>query len=84
MKKTLLSVLVLTVLVLALALAGTTICVGLQPPPVAATHKFNPKQIGGIQWFATLDSGKAEAEKTGKPILLVAAAPHCSGISGVW
>jgi hypothetical protein len=39
---------------------------------------------GGIQWFATWEAGKAEAERTGRPILFVSAAPHCAGVSGIW
>jgi len=39
---------------------------------------------GGIQWFATWEQGAAEAKRTGRPILLVAAAPHCHDISGLW
>jgi Spy/CpxP family protein refolding chaperone len=42
------------------------------------------KPAGGIQWFATLESARAEARRTGRPILLVSAAPHCSGVSGIW
>jgi len=38
----------------------------------------------GIAWYATWESGLAEAKRTGKPILLVAAAPHCAGVSGIW
>ena len=38
----------------------------------------------GIQWYATLESGLKEAKRTGRPILLVSAAPHCSGVSGTW
>lgn len=38
----------------------------------------------GIQWFATWESGLKEARRTGKPILLVSAAPHCAGVSGIW
>ena len=38
----------------------------------------------GIPWFATWESGLREAQRTGKPILLVAAAPHCAGVSGIW
>jgi hypothetical protein len=38
----------------------------------------------GIQWFATWESGLDEANRTGKPILLVSAAPHCAGVSGIW
>jgi hypothetical protein len=37
-----------------------------------------------IQWFATWESGLREAQRTGKPILLVSAAPHCAGVSGIW
>jgi hypothetical protein len=38
----------------------------------------------GIQWFATLDSARKEAERTGRPMLLVSSAPHCAGVSGIW
>ncbi len=38
----------------------------------------------GIQWFATIASGFAEAKRTGRPILLISAAPHCAGVSGIW
>ena len=37
-----------------------------------------------VQWFGTWEGAKAEAERTQKPILLLAAAPQCHGISGVW
>lgn len=39
---------------------------------------------GGIQWYATWQSAVREAERTGKPIFLVSATPHCAGISGTW
>jgi hypothetical protein len=39
---------------------------------------------GGIQWYATWESGLKEAERTARPILLVSAAPHCAGVSGTW
>lgn len=38
----------------------------------------------GIQWFASLNAGRDEAARTGRPILLVSAAPHCGGVSGIW
>ena len=38
----------------------------------------------GVQWFTSWEAAKAEAEKTGRPILLVSAAPHCGGVSGIW
>ncbi|HZZ82164.1 MAG TPA: hypothetical protein VFE62_26940 [Gemmataceae bacterium] len=50
------------------------------PPPVG--QALPP--ANGIQWFATWKAGLAEAQRTGKPILLVSAAPHCAGVSGIW
>ncbi|MFO0969214.1 MAG: hypothetical protein U0793_26970 [Gemmataceae bacterium] len=38
----------------------------------------------GIQWYATWESGLKEAGRSGKPIFLVSAAPHCAGVSGTW
>ena len=37
-----------------------------------------------IAWYGTLELGRAAASKTGRPILLVAGAPHCGGVPGVW
>jgi len=37
-----------------------------------------------IAWYSTLKQGLAVARTTGRPILLVSAAPHCHGISGIW
>lgn len=39
---------------------------------------------GGIAWFGRWDDAKAEAERTGRPILLMSAAPQCSGAPGMW
>ena len=38
----------------------------------------------GNAWYATWKSGLAEAKRTGRPILLVSAAPHCHQVSGIW
>ena len=38
----------------------------------------------GIQWYATWDSGYKEARRTGRPIMLVSAAPHCHNVPGIW
>ncbi len=38
----------------------------------------------GIAWYGVLADGLAEAERTGKPILLLSAAPQCIGVSGMW
>jgi len=37
-----------------------------------------------IQWFPTMEQGLAEAERTGRPILMTAAAPSCHGYAGMW
>ena len=38
----------------------------------------------GIQWSATWESGLREAQRTGRPILRVSAAPHCAAVPGTW
>jgi hypothetical protein len=53
---------------------------GQPAPPVG--QSLPP--VHGIQWFATWKAGLAEAQRTGKPILLVSATPHCAGVSGIW
>lgn len=37
-----------------------------------------------IAWFGTWQQGLAEAKRTGRPILLMAATPQCHGVPGVW
>lgn len=55
-----------------------------EPPPAKDKPAETSRVPGGIQWFATWESGLDEASRTGKPILLVSAAPHCAGVSGIW
>ena len=38
----------------------------------------------GIAWYGTWEAAKSEAERTGKPILLLSAAPQCQGVPGIW
>jgi hypothetical protein len=52
-----------------------------QPRPGMDSKLQKPAQI---QWFASLDGGLKEAQRTGLPILLLSAAPHCAGVSGTW
>lgn len=54
------------------------------PKGPSANDEVNAGKSGGIQWFSTWQSAKAEAARTGRPILLVSAAPHCAGIPGIW
>ena len=37
-----------------------------------------------IAFYGTLSGGLAEAKRSGRPILLLSAAPHCHGVSGLW
>lgn len=39
---------------------------------------------GGIQWYTDLEQGLREAWDTGRPILLLSAAPNCSEVPGQW
>lgn len=65
---------------------------GQQPkekmPPEAAPPPSPAPEAGasqaGIAWFSTWDSGRKEAQRLGRPILLVSGAPHCAGVSGIW
>lgn len=38
----------------------------------------------GIAWYGTWEQGYQAARASGKPILLLAAAPQCHGVSGIW
>ena len=38
----------------------------------------------GVAWWGTWDGALAEAKRTGKPILLLSAAPQCHGVPGIW
>ena len=38
----------------------------------------------GIVWYGVLEDGLAEAKASGKPIMLLSAAPNCVGVSGIW
>ena len=59
----------------------------LAPPTGASFGGSMPdsKQVvSGIAWFGVLEDGLEQAKRTGKPILLVSAAPQCSGVPGMW
>jgi len=43
-----------------------------------------PAQSGGIGWIGSWDAGLAVAKSSNRPILLVAAAPHCRSVPGIW
>ena len=58
--------------------------VGAASPPSPATVARPATPPARIAWFGTWEAGLAEAKRTGRPILLIAAAPHCHNISGMW
>jgi hypothetical protein len=62
--------------IVALASIGS---VATAQPAVNAT-----RVPAGVQWFATLDGGLREAQRSGRPILLVSAMPSCAGVPGTW
>ncbi len=63
---------------LAFALASTA---AAQAPRPGQGPEPEPARIA---WFETWRDGAAAARATGRPILLVAAAPQCHDISGLW
>lgn len=38
----------------------------------------------GIAWYTTWESAQSEAKRSGRPIMFVAAATQCHGVSGVF
>lgn len=48
-----------------------------------AASNIKPGQVG-IDWYTTWETGLAEAQRSGRPIMFVAAATQCSGVSGVF
>jgi hypothetical protein len=50
----------------------------------AAGSAVATQDAGGIAWFGRLEDAAAEAERSGRPILLMSAAPQCSGAPGMW
>ena len=37
-----------------------------------------------IAWYGTVESALSAAERTGRPILVMSAQPHCRGTPGIW
>ncbi len=54
-----------------------------QPPHPEVTVDWTKIQ-NRIAWFGTWNRALAAAKSTGRPILLVAGAPHCQQVPGVW
>lgn len=37
-----------------------------------------------VAWYGIWEDAKAEAERSGRPILLMSAAPRCNDVPGMW
>lgn len=55
-----------------------------QPGGPPGPGKVEPTSGPRVAWYGTLSGGLAEAKRLQRPILLVAAAPHCRQVPGVW
>ncbi|MBI2479855.1 MAG: hypothetical protein HYV60_14845 [Planctomycetia bacterium] len=49
-----------------------------------ASVTFATEPPARIAWYGQLADGLAEAQRTGRPVLLVSGAPQCHGVPGVW
>jgi len=64
-------------------LAGAFLATSLFSHAQAEASKVAAK-AEKIAWHGTWNGGLAEAQRTGKPIMLVSAAPQCHSVPGVW
>lgn len=61
------------------------LCVGIVVALLALAGTAEAQEAPqGIAWYGTWKQGAAAARTQDRPILLVAAAPHCHNISGMW
>ena len=78
---------ILTAVVIAL------FCLLISSDCVNAQGGTRPDQLGaskldigepGIAWYTTWETAQEEAKRSGRPIMFVAAATQCRGVSGVF
>lgn len=73
-----------SVLACALMISAVPLAVAQGPRP----HELGASSLDigepGIAWYTTWDTAYAEAQRSGRPIMFVAAATQCRGISGVF
>lgn len=73
-----------TLSAIALSLLATAASAQGDAPLTEASSAPLSRSSGGIAWYGTWSQGRAEAERTGRPILLMSAAPQCHGVPGMW
>ena len=64
------------------ALSGCVMAQGPRPSNLGASNLDLGES--GIQWYTTWESAEAEAKRSGRAIMFVAAATQCHGVSGVF
>ncbi|MFK8115540.1 MAG: hypothetical protein AB8B91_25310 [Rubripirellula sp.] len=69
---------------LATLLVGLSCCHAQGPRPGDLGASKLDLGEPGIAWYTTWETGEAEAKRSGRPIMFVAAATQCKGISGVF
>ncbi len=67
-----------------LRLLIATMAIGLTSACGTLADAADESGKGKIAWYGTWKGGLAVAKKTGRPILLISAAPHCHGTPGIW
>ncbi len=63
----------------ALAIRAETVTATLPSPTGNESHV-----VEKLAWFGTLESARAEAARTNRPIFLLAARPCAGGVPGFW
>ena len=56
----------------------------LLPASVVQAPEATSEAPTGIAWYGTWEGGLEEARISGRPILLMSAAPQCHGVPGMW
>ena len=74
----------LTMKIITLFLAITSLAYGQGPRPENIGSSPQPIGEAGIAWYTTWDSAKAEAKRSQRPIFFMSAAAECGNISGVF
>ena len=70
-------------LLLTAAVAAPAACAGATPQTAPASPAAAAVPAG-VHWFTDLRAGLEEAKRTGRPVMLLAAAPSCGGVPGTW
>lgn len=66
-------------------IAAITLFSALPSVGCGDAYSADPVAVGPrIAWYGTLEAGLAEAQRSGRPILLVSGAPQCLGVPGIW